>query len=464
MKKVIGSVFVAVFPLLFALALVILPSTTFATVENNGWHHFFHWQNAKGTLVVIKKTLGGNGTFDMYGGEGIGAFSIRTHFHFGSKTLRHIEPGTYTVDESAQDGWEEVSNTCEDVVVRAHRTSICVIVNQKSDEGGDEDTNTQTGGLVVIKNTTGGDGPFSFTGSAGNFNITTAEGSGQQSFPNIPVGTYSVTEVSAEGWHVTGSDCDAAVVTADATTTCTISNERIVETGNIAVIKNTVGGDATFSFTGISAFDITTIAGSGEQDIYSVPVGTFSLAETPITGWTLTSSNCDSTVIAVNATTTCTFVNTKNPVIETVSGGSGNNQPSASGGGGGNGPIAGSLTSIIGGGSVLGASTTASSGDLPAGCSALLSGYMRMGKRNDSEQVKKLQQFLNEEMKANLTVTGFFGNQTDGAVREFQKKHSAQVLSPWGINDSTGYVYKTTQRWINMRHCAGLDIPMPDLR
>lgn len=149
-----------------------------------------------------------------------------------------------------------------------------------------------------------------------------------------------------------------------------------------------------------------------------------------------------------------------------ASGGGGN-----SGGGGGNGPIVGSLGgggSIVPGGNgpiagqVLGANTS-NLPELPNGCSALLSSYMRMGKHNDSEDVKKLQQFLNKELGLDLPVTGFFGRDTDAGVRKFQLAHMPQILTPWGISDATGYVYKTTQRWINISSCQSLDIPMPEL-
>lgn len=144
--------------------------------------------------------------------------------------------------------------------------------------------------------------------------------------------------------------------------------------------------------------------------------------------------------------------------------------PPPSGGGGGNGPIVGSLAGGGNGGggngpisgTVLGASTS-NLPELPAGCSALLNSYMRKGRHNDSNEVKKLQHFLNGELGLSIEETGFFGNDTDAGVRKFQLAHTAEVLAPWGINDSTGYVYKTTQRWINLMSCKSLDIPMPEL-
>jgi hypothetical protein len=78
-----------------------------------------------------------------------------------------------------------------------------------------------------------------------------------------------------------------------------------------------------------------------------------------------------------------------------------------------------------------------------------------MGRNNDPEQVRRLQQFLNTEMGAGLPVTGFFGVLTDAAVKAFQKKYASAVLTPWDINEPTGYVYLTTKKKINELYCRG---------
>lgn len=112
-------------------------------------------------------------------------------------------------------------------------------------------------------------------------------------------------------------------------------------------------------------------------------------------------------------------------------------------------------------GRVLGAST----------CSPYLTTYIKLGdKNNDKNEVIKLQEFLNEYLGLNLPVDGFYGLKTYNAVKAFQLKHQNEVLSPWvGVgklkkeNDPTGYVYKTTQRWINMIKCPELNLPMPEL-
>ncbi|MFA6251538.1 MAG: peptidoglycan-binding protein [Candidatus Paceibacterota bacterium] len=111
-------------------------------------------------------------------------------------------------------------------------------------------------------------------------------------------------------------------------------------------------------------------------------------------------------------------------------------------------------------GRVLGASTS---------CGQYLFTYIKYGTTNDKSEVIKLQQFLNEYLTLNLPVDGYYGLETYNAVKTFQLKHSPEVLRPWvGVslkNESkgTGWMYKTTQRWINMIKCPELNLPMPIL-
>jgi hypothetical protein len=124
------------------------------------------------------------------------------------------------------------------------------------------------------------------------------------------------------------------------------------------------------------------------------------------------------------------------------------------------GPSFGTITNFSG--SVLGASTTLP--ELPDGCTPLLNGFMRrFDMINSTADVEKLQTFLNQSAGAHLEVTGMFGPETDAAVRAFQTAHADQILSPWGLRNPTGFVYLTTQRWINLMSCSALDIPMPKL-
>ncbi len=102
-------------------------------------------------------------------------------------------------------------------------------------------------------------------------------------------------------------------------------------------------------------------------------------------------------------------------------------------------------------------------------CEEYLKSYIELGAKNNPEEVKKLQMFLNEHLGLNLTVDGVYGKDSYEAVKAFQTKYLNDVLTPWvnigrkGVADGTGYVYKTTKRWINLLMCPDLQLPLPEL-
>ena len=113
-------------------------------------------------------------------------------------------------------------------------------------------------------------------------------------------------------------------------------------------------------------------------------------------------------------------------------------------------------------GSVLGASTIGQV--LGQSCGLYMDRFVRLGSRyNDSEQVSKLQTFLNKQMGSNLPITGFYGPLTLTVVKAFQTKYGNEILTPWGITAPTGIVYQTTLRWVNMLECPDLALQIPPL-
>lgn len=124
-----------------------------------------------------------------------------------------------------------------------------------------------------------------------------------------------------------------------------------------------------------------------------------------------------------------------------------------------------------GGGSVLGASTGPEPQVLGESCGMYITTYIKLGQQNDSADVMRLQTFLNEEMGAKLPVNGTYDVATMNVLKAFQVKYKDEVLTPWANHgltsdeaaNGTGYVYKTTQRWINMLKCAELNLPVPQL-
>jgi len=99
----------------------------------------------------------------------------------------------------------------------------------------------------------------------------------------------------------------------------------------------------------------------------------------------------------------------------------------------------------------------------PKACEQLLYAYLRNGADNDVNEVSKLQYFLNTvEGENGLAMTGLFDPETEDAVRRFQEKYADEVLTPWGILGSTGYVYYTTQKKINEIWCGDHAYPLTD--
>jgi len=127
--------------------------------------------------------------------------------------------------------------------------------------------------------------------------------------------------------------------------------------------------------------------------------------------------------------------------------------PAGGGGGGGGGSGGGGSSRTPGGGSsrppsgeVLGATTS--------DFCPFLTGYMRIGYVNDPANVARLQVFLNIYEGSNLAVTGVFDEATFQAVEAFQLKYKDDILTPWGINQPTGYVYIRTLGKINQILCG----------
>ena len=103
-------------------------------------------------------------------------------------------------------------------------------------------------------------------------------------------------------------------------------------------------------------------------------------------------------------------------------------------------------------GEVLGAS---------ASCGIYSEKFLRRGYKNDKVAVAKLQKFLNDYMKANISESGVFDLNTENALKKFQIKHSANVLSPWKLSLPTGILYLTTKTEINNIMCPDLKLPIP---
>lgn len=131
-------------------------------------------------------------------------------------------------------------------------------------------------------------------------------------------------------------------------------------------------------------------------------------------------------------------------------GGDGSGDTPPPGGGSGSGSSGGGGGGGFGG-QVLGAAT-----DPSIACDLFLTGFIRPGGVNNPEQVKRLQSFLNTYEGAVLVESGVYDAASIAAVHAFQRKYAAEILAPWGISQSTGYMYLTTRKKVNELRCNQL--------
>lgn len=450
-----------------------------------------------GGTITVHKVIDQDGDLETENDQAAGpdwdftvADSDETTDETGVTEAVFVEEGSYTVTEIEQENYTLVGATCAidgDEVGTFASSSVSGI------RVGDDDIvsctfyNTPTTPQEPIRGCTN---PL-----ATNYNPAATEDDGSCDLPEEPV--LGCTDPSAENY-----DDDA--------TQDNGSCEYPVETGTLTIVKNTVGGDATFDFTlteseaVATTSQITTSENTGTQDL-SLHVGTYSISEGSKDGWAQTSLVCtqetDSVPLVVDAEAftlevdthiTCTFTNTKDstppaeptdlcsniegvqasvPEGMTANGGvcaapAPEEEPRSSGGGGGPRCKDGeswspSLDRCVPDGSVLGASTGQVLGE---SCGLYMDQYLKKGgPKNNPGQVTKLQAFLNKHGFGTFTPTGYFGPLTEAAVKSFQLKYAEQILKPWGISAPTGLAYLTTLRQVNLIECPELMIPVPTL-
>lgn len=293
----------------------------------------------QGSITIVKNTIGGDGAFNFTGAQ---SFSILTAGGTGSNAtaFASVAPGNYTVTETVPAGWNLTGLTCSNgstvtlgtatanVAVAANEAVTCTFTDTRILPP------TNKGSITIIKNTVGGNGTFSFTGTQ-SFPILTIGGTGSNTtaFASVDPGTYNVTETVPGGWNLTGLICSNGstvsvgtatanvAVAANEAVTCTFTNTR---QGSITVVKNTIGGDGTFNYSGAQSFSISTNTGTGSNATAFAAVipGTYNVTEAVPVGWSLTGLTCSngSTVnvgtatanvaVAAGAAVICTFTNT----------------------------------------------------------------------------------------------------------------------------------------------------------
>jgi len=234
--------------------------------------------------------------------------------------------------------------------------------------------------------------------------------SGELSFNTLPATTDTLA-VSSELSFITE--------TGDNTGNPAVSNEFSFNTLSVPVGNLAISDELSFTTL---AIPIDTLSVSNEMS--------FTTASAPVDNLSVSAENSFTTLanpsdtLAVSDEQNFTTENSTNPPVN----------PPGGGGGGGS------------GGSVV---------PVPYVCSIFLKQFIKYGEANNRFEVIKLQVFLRVfEGFKNLKVTGIYDRATYEAVKVFQKRYTRDVLRPWGIDDSTGYVYITTRLAINNIFCG----------
>jgi len=267
-----------------------------------------------GSLEIIKNTTGGNGTFTYAisgGPTTVTDKNITTSGGTGSVTVHDLLPGDYTVTENnLPAGWEVVGNTQEIITVPTGGTGTATF------------TNTAYGNLKITKNTHSGNGTFTYTVTGGpssgiaQQSVTTSDGTGFTMVNHLIAGTYTVTEINLPpGWTA-----DSGIVVRTVVVPINDTGEGIFDNtarGDLKIVKNTVGGNGTFTFTttgpdSVPLQTIVTLNNHGEALVTGLKAGDYTVTEgSLLPGWTSNDPHMFQTVaVPINDTGTVTFSNT----------------------------------------------------------------------------------------------------------------------------------------------------------
>lgn len=338
------------------------------------------------------------------------------------------------------------------------------------------------GALEVKKIVSGGtassaDFQINVQGEGNSFsNAGSASG---RTYANLEPGSYSVSESGGPSGYTAAfsGDCNSSgsvAVSAGVKASCTVTNTFVGDEGGggnnsgdkpkltvTKVVVNDGGGTAVASDFSLSATlteeGISESVGlaSGVQAELTM-AGTWKVSEQQKEGYVGTfSGDCDAegkVTLADGDSKNCTLTNTYTPSNQE----SGGSAPPTTSGGGGGPPTSGggtpTTTSAVG--QVLGAAASSITA-----CDQYLTAFIRTGKANDEEQVKRLQAVLIEFEKApGVQITGAYDEATLAAVHAFQAKYASEILTPWGVKESTGYVYLTTRKKVNEVYCQGTKV------
>lgn len=330
-------------------------TTANITIASGGSADCTFTNTRRGTLTIVKKTIGGDGSFAFTGAQD---FQIQTASGTGQNTtaFASVAPGTYTVTETVPTGWNLTALACSN----ASATSLANATASATVAAGESVvctfTDTKLGSIRIVKRiesdvTTA----FPFTvpttmDASGTFSLTPTVQATEASrqFDNLAPGSYAITETNPASWTLIGLTCvdptaDSTTSVASETASVNLAAGETVECtfvdtqfSTITISVVSVGGTGTFDFNstnlGSNAFSLTT-SGDGvksSQVFGNLPPGTYSSTGLGAQGWQFTSLMCLAesgetywTIAGQNASITiphgenieCTYVYTLAPPV-----------------------------------------------------------------------------------------------------------------------------------------------------
>jgi hypothetical protein len=451
-----------------------------------------------GSIVIVKNTVGGDGTFD-FSSEELGDFSIETSGGSGSETFSGLAPGSYSVSEEGTPAdWDFSGVACESSIDDSETSSALEL-----DEGEAITctfTNTKRGSIKVFKDVVDPDGgaistAYPFTVYLDDTNPQTLAEGGPATYSNLVAGLYTLSEALDGDYDI--SDPVPVTLAAGGNLEVTLTNHQ--KKATITISKDVVDSDSEDieddTVFQVTVDGVTKDVSEGTPAVFAVNPGTYSVSENDNPNYT--EGTVDPITVGTNGFASATITNTKEEIVvpptpesvpqcrdgidnegdgladESDPGchqgdqignpfDSNDNDEHNAGGGGGGSPVLGGGIINNNGGAVLGASTVGQV--LGESCGLYMDKYLRRGSaKNNKEQTEKLQELLVKQGFGTFTPTGFFGPLTEAAVHAFQAKYGDQILKPWNLTASTGLVYISTLRWINMLECPELALQLPPL-
>lgn len=170
----------------------------------------FSNQVGRGTIVVVKNTVGGDDSFTFAGSwAGGGSFAVDTTGNTGSVTFTDVMVGTYSVSELVPDGWDLSQLACAGTAGSSATATVGTIVLTPGATVTCTFTNTQLGRVTIVKDAVPNDPrAFEFTGDFGSFSLVDdGVATASTTFADVTPGTYAVTETAVPGWTLTGLSC-----------------------------------------------------------------------------------------------------------------------------------------------------------------------------------------------------------------------------------------------------------------